>query len=302
MSIIRKQLPTEPRVIDAEKGIVEYVASNETIDGHGDKVLISGWRFDRMEKNAPFLDSHRKGSIHDVLGRVLGARVEDNDLIERVQWAVGLGDPKIDLGFRLTETGYLKAVSVGFEKLKFISKYLDRARKKRNRQFERMVAEFGVSPEEAAEMNTLFVEQRQVELSAVTIGSNPDALLKGFESGVVAEAELAKLGFAEDGAFEFLTKMAEAMESPECTEAMELLIEREMERMMDDAADHSRREAKPVPTEDKAKLYEERNEFLKRLNDMTSDQPGEPSGGCDATRKAHGREELLKALGMIQQN
>lgn len=290
---IRKMLPTEPRIIDREAGIVEYVASSEAIDAHGDKILVAGWKFDRMRTNGPFLDSHRKGSVKDVLGRVLGARVEDGELVEKVQWAIGLGNFELDTAFRMTEAGFLKAVSVGFRPVTVVRRYLDRAQKKINRNFNRMVADYGVSEEEMKVLNNLFIEQQQNELSAVTIGANPDALLKSFETGLLGEEDLSKLGFKDDDAYDFLTKAAEAYESPECDDVLKLLMEREMHRQLSTGEAH---ENEPEAV-DKGAGNEEREEFLKQLSDVTSKPPCTPSGGGSASRKVDGRSELLKALG-----
>ena len=122
MKLIRTIHP-EVRVIDAKAGVVEYIASDESIDCHREIIKAAGWRFDNFRKNAPFVDSHNYDSIECLLGRVTDFRVEGRQLIERVQWAVDVAEqPLARLGFNMTQAGYLKAVSVGFFPVKEVSK------------------------------------------------------------------------------------------------------------------------------------------------------------------------------------
>src|SRR5882724_11029049 len=103
----------EVRVIDKAKGIVDYVASDETLDSYREIIRADGWRFTHFKKNAPFVDSHDYNTIGNLLGKVTDFKIEKKQLVERVQWAVDSDSDLAKLGFSLTEGGYLKAVSVG---------------------------------------------------------------------------------------------------------------------------------------------------------------------------------------------
>ena len=290
---VRKMLEADARVLDASAGVMEYVASSEAIDSHGDKILLSGWRFNRMRTNAPFLDSHRKGSISDVLGEVTGASLEDGALVQRVRWAIGIGVPKIDAAFRMAEAGFLKAVSVGFQTVEVLSRFIvgRGGRRVEDPNFEQRVQEeFGVSAEEARILQNLFIEQEQIELSAVSIGANPEALVRSFEEGVISEKALYDLGFGDDQAYDFLVKAAAGYQSPECDEVMRALISREVDRTVDDAAGKEKVDA--------VRTDEERMMILKGLDDVTSATPCEPAGGvCAAKQADENRALLLKAFG-----
>jgi hypothetical protein len=213
----------EVKVLDASKGLVEYVASDESLDGHNEIVLSKGWKFTRFRKNAPFLNSHNSWSIDDQLGKVLSADVTDGQLIEQVQWAIDVEENKLaKLGFRMTEAGYLKAVSVGF--------YATKSAYRGSEHWADVVKEAKLDTETAAQVRRIFQEQEQFELSSVVIGSNPNALAKAFEDGCVSEEELAGVGFGGDDEFEFLTKAAAAIDSPGCDDAFKALICLEMKR------------------------------------------------------------------------
>ena len=207
----------EVKVVDAAKGIVEYVASDETLDSHREVILSKGWKFTRFRKNAPFLNSHSSWSIDDLLGKVISAEVINGQLIERVQWAIDVPDNDMArLGFAMTEAGYLKAVSVGFFPTK--QSYRD------SDGWSDAVKLAGLDGDAAAMVRRIFIEQEQIELSSVVIGSNANALAKAFEDGTVAEEQLARCGFDTDEKFDFLTKAAAAVENPEIDPVMESWI------------------------------------------------------------------------------
>jgi hypothetical protein len=112
---VRRLIHPEVRVVDAQLGIVDYVASDESVDSYQEVIRAAGWRFTHFSKNAPFVDSHDYSSIGKCLGRVVDFRVEGDRLIERVQWAIDVPENQLArIGWKMTEAGYLKAVSVGF--------------------------------------------------------------------------------------------------------------------------------------------------------------------------------------------
>ncbi len=193
MSKIIRTLNPEVRVIDAAKGIVEYVASDETLDCYREIVRASGWQFTHFSKNAPFVDSHDYSSLEKQVGRVVDFRVVGKQLVERVQWAKDVEENKLaQLGWKMTEAGFLKAVSVGFFPVKQASKWGD------EKAFVDAVKELGLSPEQAAMANVIFLNQEQIELSACIIGANPNALAKAHDEGAVTDADLAGVNFTDD--------------------------------------------------------------------------------------------------------
>jgi len=274
--ILRRGITPEVKIIDAEKGIVDYVASDETLDHHGEIVTASGWSFTHFRKNSPLLNSHSSWDIHDVLGKVLSAEVADGQLIERAQWAIGLGHAAADVGFKLTEAGFLKAVSVGFYSTKMAARWKD------EKEFLEAIEAYGIAPADAAKLRCIHLEKEQLELSAVVIGANPNALAKGFEAGAIGEEDLHRLGFGGDEEFAFLAKAAEAVEVAECNEAFKAMIAVEMKRIFD---------GRPAS--------ESGANSPRRKNQVTGTRPGTLSGGRDAERKAAERDDFLKQLGQL---
>lgn len=225
MSRTVRSLSPEVRVINKDAAEVDYIASDPSLDCYNEIVVPQGVDFSRFSKNAPFVNSHDYGDIRNLLGRVIDFRVEKGAVVERVRFAVQENDLAA-LAFRLTEGGYLRAVSVGFMPKRYAFAG--------SKEFAEMVKELKLSAELVAQCRCIHREWEQIELSACVIGANPNALVKGFQDKFIKEEELAKIGFGDDDAFEFLTlASAQFDKADDLTKA---LIGREMQRI------HARRQ------------------------------------------------------------
>jgi hypothetical protein len=180
-NIIRRVITPEIKVLDAKDGLVEYVASDESVDSFKEVIRADGWRFTNFNKNAPFVDSHDYGSIDKLLGKVVDFGVRGRKLIEVVQWAKDVAENKLaQIGWRMTEAGFLKAVSVGFWPVSYVLPG--------TAEHAAQLKQLNIEP--MTEVRTIFTEQEQIELSAVIIGANPNALAKSYKAGVLTDADL----------------------------------------------------------------------------------------------------------------
>jgi hypothetical protein len=180
-----RMIHPEARIVDAGRGIVDYIASDESIDSYREIIRASGWRFHHFAKNAPFVDSHDYSTIEKCLGRVVDFRVEGGKLIERVQWAIDVPENKLaQIGWKMTQAGYLKAVSVGFFPVKYVTPNSGEG-------WAEQLKELGLPPE--APVRTIYTEQEQVELSCCVVGSNPNALAKAYQAGAIDDADIETL-------------------------------------------------------------------------------------------------------------
>lgn len=262
---LRRSLTVVPKIISAEQGLVEYVASNETLDSYNEIVAVRGWRFTRFARNAPFVDSHNYWSIDKLLGEVESARIEGRNLIERVRWAKDVEENKLaQLGWKMTLGGFLKAVSVGFFPVRYVANGKD--------GWTQALTALGIKPEDAAAIRYIYLEQEQIELSACIIGANPDALAKSFEAGCVRDADLAAVGFSDDD-MHFLTIAGKALDKPDLDDLTRTLIGREMGRIT---------------------AREKHSPGSKKHH--TSNSPGKPGGGEIAERQAAERKAFLDSL------
>jgi len=183
---LRREIHPEVRIVDAAKGIVDYTASDETLDYYAEVIRVAGWRFTNFAKNSPFVDSHDYSSIGKLLGKVIDFRLEAGKLIERVQWAKDVPDTLAAWGWKMVEGGFLKAVSVGFYPTRMATRWdADKT------SWVQQLKELGMRDEDGA--RTVYIEQEQIELSACIIGANPNALARAYKAGVLSDEDIDKL-------------------------------------------------------------------------------------------------------------
>ncbi len=201
-NMIRREFSPEVKVIG--DGIVEYVASDQSIDAQSEIVRADGWRFDRFAKNSPLVDSHKYGKgIDSIIGKVIDYRVENNRLVETAKWAIDVPENDLArLGWAMTKAGYLKAVSVGFVPEMLVTqvpndawpddwagaKIVPANSKPGKPIWEGLMRDLGIGS--GRRVSTVYVQQQQIELSVCVLGSNPNALAKSYKAGVLNDADL----------------------------------------------------------------------------------------------------------------
>lgn len=90
---------------------IEFIASDETLDRHGDKVPIDGWDLKNYKRNPVLLVNHDY-RVQNIVGKAKNLRVEGKKLIFEPQL-----HELTDLAKEVTamvQEGYLSTVSVGF--------------------------------------------------------------------------------------------------------------------------------------------------------------------------------------------
>lgn len=183
MKTLHRTLHPELKVLDANKGLVEYVASDETIDSYREIIRASGWRFNRLQKNAPLQADHDY-RVEMTLGRLEDFRVEKNRLIETARFAIDV--PENDFArkiFAMVVAGYLPAVSVGFMPTRVVSKW-----DSDTLPYFTALTELGLNKD--SNIRAIYLEQEQIELSVVVIGANPNALARAHRDGIIGDADL----------------------------------------------------------------------------------------------------------------
>ena len=186
----RATLAAQIRILDASAGIVEYVASDETIDSYKEIIRVNGWLFDMMEKNGPFVDTHNYGTIKNLLGDVLDWKIDTrrNALVETVKWAKDVKENELaQFGWAMISAGFgPKAVSVGFMPVSFVTKWDNDATPWREQ-----LGELGLHEEDG--VRAIYIQQQQIELSACILGANPNALqlaAKAYKAGAINDAQI----------------------------------------------------------------------------------------------------------------
>ncbi|HZR19147.1 MAG TPA: hypothetical protein VFE51_17805 [Verrucomicrobiae bacterium] len=183
--------------------ILDFIVSDESLDRFGEVISASGWRLEAYRRNPVFQNAHQYGDILFTLGKALITEVRlalatphsppaSAVLFQRIQFATGV-NPMARIAYGLYRGRFLNAVSVGFIPLR----WQDGA-----------ATAGGVSPSSVALSHPLiegrgenraarlqasrkYLEQELLEVSAVAIPANPNALALGLKSGAIDKSDLA---------------------------------------------------------------------------------------------------------------
>ena len=193
---------------------LDFVASTATLDRYHEIIEPAGWRLDSYRRNPVFQNAHNYGDILFTLGKALSTEVRlvrgRPALCQRIQFATEV-NPIARIAYGLYSGGFLNAVSVGFIPLKW-----------EDGQREGGASDSGASPRRR------YLEQELLEVSAVAIPANPDALALGVKSGAVAKSDLREAMY--------LFRALAGTDSPEGKPQVQWLeVARELGRVMQKA-------------------------------------------------------------------
>jgi uncharacterized protein len=169
--VYRTALVPELRAVNEEARTIEFIASTEAVDRYGDVIRVAGWKLDAYKKNPVFLWAHK--SNEPPIGKTVDLRIETSPvpaLVQRVQFADAATYPFADVIFNLYKGGFLRAVSVGFMPLEEPKILRDSTND--------------------AMTGYEFTNQELLELSAVPVPANAEALARAVQKGVVTAAEM----------------------------------------------------------------------------------------------------------------
>jgi len=185
MNALRRQIHTEARVLDERTGHVRYLASAESVDSYNEVIRVRGWRFDLMREKMPLVNSHRYGSIEDELGSLSSWQLTAEGLVVDALWAVEVKENRLaQLGFQMIKAGHGGRCSVGFVPEEVI-RPTDASR------YNQQLAELKLP--KTARPSAIYDGQQLIELSAVVLGANYDAIALSFKSGAINESDLEYL-------------------------------------------------------------------------------------------------------------
>lgn len=146
---------------EAGDNVIEFIASDETVDRDGDIIRAAGWDLKNYKKNPVVLLGHDYGSLP--IGKAPGIKVDGKSLIAPVEFAREDSGGVGETAFKLAKGGFLRGMSVGF---KAIAKEEDE----------------DVAP------GFIFTKQELYEVSIVTVPANPNALQRGIINEQEADA------------------------------------------------------------------------------------------------------------------
>jgi hypothetical protein len=223
------------KIQNPDAAILDFVASDESLDRYGEIILASGWRLENYQRNPVFQNSHQYGDILFTLGKALITEIRTAPspfsllpspcLFQRIEFAVDV-NPMARIAYGLYKYKFLHAVSVGFIPLRWQN--ADDA-SGRSAELRSAVSQSctlpGVNPAHVLGFDPAFtpdtglsapqvsgpvvsspvvsssrtvpppfrrkyLEQELLEVSAVAIPANPNALALALKSGAVEKSDL----------------------------------------------------------------------------------------------------------------
>lgn len=176
----RATMAIEAKTVKGEEGVVEFVASTNHVDRAGD-IVEQNWDMKSFRKNPVFLYGHSYSDLPvGKITRVWTEKVGDKKRSEpgsrrtmiRVKFVPGDIHPFADSVRRLYEEGFLKAVSVGFRPL-------ERGDVTSEERDALGMGQYGQR----------FTKSELLEVSAVTVPMNAEALSTGVQRGWYGDDE-----------------------------------------------------------------------------------------------------------------
>ena len=171
---IREPSDPSPSTPDTRpSSTLDFVVSDETLDRYNEVIVASGWKLHNYLRNPVFQNSHQYGDIIYTIGRALITEVRTmagrQILFQRVEFATD-ANPIAKIAYNLYKGKFLNAVSVGFIPLQW---------------------ETGAP---GNLWNRRYTEQELLEVSAVGIPANPNALALGLKAGALTKQQIKDLG------------------------------------------------------------------------------------------------------------
>jgi len=168
VELMKKIFNFEVKEVEGEENTLSFTGSDETPDRDDDVISVDGWELDNYLKNPVFMWAH--DYKQPPIGKAVEVKKEDRKLRFNIKFADKDTYPFANTIFKLYRGGFMKATSVGFIPHK-------------------------TEPRLDEEGNPIargrnFLSQELLELSAVPIPCNPNALVDSFQKGVFNEEEL----------------------------------------------------------------------------------------------------------------
>jgi|SRR5579859_3515500 len=170
-------LPSQP--------ILDFIASDESLDRFDEIICASGWHLDSYRRNPVFQNAHQYGDILFTLGKALITEVRSSPLsspasprapvlYQRIQFATDV-NPVARVAYGLYKGKFLNAVSVGFIPLRWED------------------GSKGPHGSSSRGFRRKYLEQELLEVSAVGIPANPNALALGLKAGAIHKSDLQEI-------------------------------------------------------------------------------------------------------------
>lgn len=165
---LRGSLQVKVTANETDPDVLTMRASNERLDRYDEVIVAAGWKLDDYQRNPVIQNSHQYGDICFTIGKALKTVVEGNELLQVWKFATK-ANPIAKIARDMYAGGFLHASSVGFVPIRW---------------------ENGT---QGSGFYRKYLEQELLEVSAVAIPANADALALAVKTGAVAKSDLREL-------------------------------------------------------------------------------------------------------------
>ena len=159
---VRASFDTEVKAGEGDSRTLTFTISSAAVDRMGDTIKVDGWKLDAYRKNPVVLWGHDATDFPIAKSNKIwtesGNLMSDAEFVPKENPATGMHAEGI---LQLYKGGFLSAVSVGFNPLKYA--FTDDPKRR-----------FGID----------FLEQELLEFSCVTVPANAEALIEGRAAGI----------------------------------------------------------------------------------------------------------------------
>ncbi len=162
---LRGTLTCEVKAVDGADPILDFVATDETLDHYGEVVSLAGWTLDNYRKSPVVVDCHDYSSVAKILGKSTDVTIADKKMVNRVKFA--LDNPLGAMAYKLAKGGFIRSESVGFMPLEW------------------------KTGKNADEPRVTFTKQDLLEISLCVVPANPGAVVGlALKSGAITKGDV----------------------------------------------------------------------------------------------------------------
>lgn len=162
---LRGGLKSEVKAVEGDDPVMDFIASDETLDRYNEVIKVDGWQLESFRANPVIPDCHDYSSIAKILGRARSVEVKAGKLVNRVEFC--MDNPMGALAFKMAKGGFIKSQSVGFIPVEWTN---------------------GVGKDQPART---YSKCELLEISLVVVPANPGATIGlALKSGAIVSADV----------------------------------------------------------------------------------------------------------------
>ena len=198
--------PVSPADAKTEGGaaVLSFVSSDSTLDRYNEIISPTGWHLATYQRNPIFQNAHQYGDVIFTLGKAITTEIrtvaDHQVLFQQIQFATDV-NPMARIAYGLYKGKFLNAVSVGFIPIRWLNadgteyntahaataSVPARGQAEEVLPIENQKSKIKNSP---APFRRKYLEHELLEVSAVAIPANPNALALAFKSGAIEKSDL----------------------------------------------------------------------------------------------------------------